>query len=251
MPGHFLLRPHVCRVPNHYSATQALKIALLIDTVLSSSYRNPHTKRTSSSQASKDTIAAVAGTAVRGDDTTARRPIFYSRPNYDADVNVHDLQATLDAHRTTNRASIIHPVKSDTQALPFLYRPAIDYLSSKAPELPVTADATNSAYIETPEIIHGGSEDTGPQAIAEVKPQKQHGSVFRELTAVGSPWRFKRFLRIPEQVDAHSLSRREEQIGEYAGISLWPAGPWSYQSSVIESPWLDYHQDESGDGYSR
>lgn len=251
MPGHFLLRPHVCHVPNHYSATQALKTALSIDTLPGSSYRNPYSKHTTSSQVPKDTISAVAGSALRGDGTRPWRLRFHSRPNHDADVNVQNLRATLDAHRSTNRASIIHPVESDTKALPPFKRPEINYLSSENPEPSVTTATTNSEYIETPEIIHVGSEGLSPQAIADVKLQEQHGDVTQKMTAVGPPRPLKQVPIRSVQIDARPVSRSGGKILEYVGVSLWPTERWSLQSGGNERPWLDYHQGESGDGYSR
>jgi len=293
MRGHFLLRPHVCLVPNHYSAPNALKIALSLDNTSNLSYRKPHSKRTSSSRASKETGSAVAGTALdayritnrasvirpvnsditglppfskasketgsavagkalHGAGTTPRRPMFHSRPNHDANVYVRDLRATLDAHRITNRASVIRPVNSDITCSPSVQRPKITYLSLKnrKPQLPT--DATNSACLEAPKIVPVGSEDLGPQAIAGVKLQKQHGNVPQEKTKVRQHRPLTQFLKGATQTDADSGSHPGERFGNYRGLSLWLAEPWSLGSSgCIERPWLDYHQDESGDGYSR
>lgn len=226
MRGHFLLRPHVCHASNYYSVPNALKVALSLETISSSSYRYPHSKRTTSSQAPKETISAVAGIPLRGDGTTPRRPFYHSRPNHDADINVDDLEATLIAHRTTNTASLIRPVKSDGTGLPLFQRPEITPLNLTTREAQGKPDATDSASTKTPKVISVGSEDRGSYATAEVKVQESHGDVPQTITT-GKP------------------------IGDYVGLSLCPAEPWSFERNGIERPWLDYHQNENGDDYSR
>lgn len=178
--------------------------------------------------------------------------MFSSRPNHDANVYVRDLRATLDAHRITNRASVIRPVNSDITDSPSVQRPKVDYLSIKRRKPQLPTDATNSACLDAPEIVPVGSEDLGPQVIDGVKQQKQHGNVSQEGTKVRQHRPLTQSLKGATQTDAHSGSHTGERFGNYRGLSLWLAEPWSLGSSgCIERPWLDYHQDESGDGYSR
>lgn len=222
MRGHLLFRPHICDVPNHYSATKALKIALSIDNTSSLSYRHLYSKRASSSQTPKEIIIDLTGTGPHENTIPRRRPIFHARQNHDADVIVHDLRATLNAHRITNRASVIRQVKTDDTSLPPFRRPDIEHLSTSYPKAQVIANGTDSVSRQNRKV---------PPKIRMIAKHQ----LSRQLM----------------QIDTQSMSGRGKEIGEYTGVSLWPAGPWSLQGTDVERPWLDYHQEEKGDGYSR
>lgn len=222
MRGHLLLRPHICDFPNFYSATKALKFALSIDTNSSLSYRHLSSKRASSSQTPKEIIIDLTGTGSRENDAPPRRPIFHARQNHDADVIVHDLRATLDAHRSTNRASVIRPVTTDATSLPLFMRPEIENLTPRYPKAQVIADRIDSVH-------------------------RQHGKVPQKIRTVAQHQLSKQLM----QIDTHSMSGRGKEIGKYTGVSPCPAGPWSLQGTDVERPWLEYHQEDKGDDYSR
>ena len=247
MRGHLLFRPHVCDVSSSYSANQTLKIAFSIDTFSSFLYRRADSKRTASSHKLKETVAAVVGAGPPENRATLWRPIFYySRPDHAGDIIVPDLPATLDRHQSTNRASIIRPVKSNATGLPLFHRPQIDYLRPQ-----VTVDLTESEHIGSPAIIHVGSKDPGPQAIAKAKLKSRHYDAPKKESTVGRTQQLMRSLKKPVQLDARSWNKRGEQIEDYKGLSLRPAEQWSMDRSDMERPWLDYLPDETGESYSR
>ncbi len=112
-----MLGSHTCRAHSSYSSTKALTFALSIDTTSASSYRWPRISHAYSLQARGESTSAPAG-SVRPVKFRIRHHLYGWRPNHDGDVVIGDLQATLEAHRATNRASIIHPVRSDNKAVP-------------------------------------------------------------------------------------------------------------------------------------
>ena len=227
MRGHLLLRPHVCDVLNHYSASNALKIALSIDTAYTPSCRQRHSKRTSSTQAPEETLPAAAGTSLRGQSKRSWRPNFNYALNHDADVIVHDLRATLDAHRVTNRASTIRRVDFDGTSLPFFHRPEI-----------VETDIEDN-------------DNATSRAIVAAQMQNQNRGVAQERRTVGCPRPLTLFPTKTMQRDRRPLRLMGKPIDDYEGVSLRPAQPWSFGHKGIERPWVDYLHDDSGDGYSR
>ena len=217
MYGHSLLRPQICHTPNSYSSTNALAIAFFIDAISGSSYRRPRSRHAIPFQANTVTMSASTVTGpCKGADTRSRQ-IFHARPNHDEDVIVGDLQATLDAHRATNRASIIHFVQDDNETHYSYMRPTIQYISDKTQHVKNEGRTPSKRTPRKGRIIYGHWDLTGA---------RQH----------------------------RVLNFGSKKVAEYEGVYIPPTGHWSLDGNTLENmerPWLDYLRDRGGDAFSR
>lgn len=211
-----LPRPHLCDAPNHYSATRALTLFLSIDTGVPSRPGHSASRYISSIHAVNDTISISATIPDNGRSVMTRRRPPPQRQNRDADVIVGDLRATLEAHRATNRASIIRAIPSDNLLPDNFVRPAIQYVQNE-----------------------------GQDTKGKVGQRAPRGDVVDQEMKTQPSTTFYRPL----------LSLDGETAGQSAGMSFyWPVGQWSRSGHTpmdIGRPWLDHLDEESGDGLLR
>ncbi|KAI9881174.1 MAG: hypothetical protein M1830_007152 [Pleopsidium flavum] len=188
-------------------------------------------RHSSSLQALEETTSpSVKRPPVKRGTTTRRQALpwrtFPRRQNHDADVDVGDLRATLEAHRATNRASIIRKVVIYGEYQSPFKRPAVHYVSRES------GDAEGKKE-ESGHAVYG----SGPKATVQQRPVSARQGQLSNMDAY-----------------QQTSSLGTKGVREYHGRYTLPVGHWSLGDSSVEDmgrPWLDHLDGDCGDGLSR
>lgn len=164
------------------------------------------------------------------------------------DVVIDDLSATLEAHRASNRASVIRKIDAPSSIPPLFLRPSIDG-RHEGKEVP-SKDLTEGRKLVKDSPKSGVDGDQAEQT------QEEHEAGVRiwpadSLQAQEGYGRRGR-KRVPRKVGNDFVKSRG--VLEYTGVPFLPTQSWDYGSSstaVLQRPWLAYMEESSGDHLAR
>ena len=185
------------------------------------------------------THSSPSDNAVEGKDTAPASPvgdlqhtIFAATRQSELDTKdiiIDDLQATLEAHRATNRASVVRKTIGDV------------------PEI-----APSDSGICRPPLTQPLDHNVEPEhEAADAEPVKEV-SQFRKLGARLWPADSIQGQRVREEQLQNGRKAAEEYDGEYVGTNFRPQGYWRVRSARdYQRPWLAHIEGHDGDGLAR
>ena len=142
------------------------------------------------------------------------------------DIITDDLRATLEAHRATNRAAVIHKITTEAPATA-LHKLGFHRVPSDQP----------LAHNVEPE--HGAANSGLP----------------KEELQVGRGWATRRSAhreQSPVRKVLHSWDTEPQEVGEYIGRIIHPRGYWKPRDGKdAERPWLAKMNFPDGDGIAQ
>ncbi|KAA6414265.1 MAG: hypothetical protein FRX48_02628 [Lasallia pustulata] len=162
-----------------------------------------------------------------GKDTAPASPVGVGFAT--KDIIIDDLQATLEAHRATNRASVVRTIIRDVpETAPLesgIYRP------------PLTQPLDHNVELE--------HEAAGAEPVKEV-------SQFKKLGASLWPADSIQGQRVLKEQLQKGCNTWEENDGEYIGTNFRPQGYWHVRfARDYQRPWLAHIEGHDGDGLAR
>lgn len=141
------------------------------------------------------------------------------------DIIIDDLQATLEAHRTTNRAAILRKINTEVQPVASIYRPPLDKLLAQNEELEYEAANTSSV-----------------KGKWQIKRDKAR---FWPADSV-------QCQRLREERHERGSKTAEQDDGEYVARNFRPQGYWQIRfGEDMQRPWLAHMNGHDGDGLTR
>ena len=155
------------------------------------------------------------------------------QPEDSRDIIIDDLRTTIEAHRSTNTASILRKIASDTP-------PTSDFKRIFVPNVGAGYDVDGVQQSGVP-------IDQTPLNVEDTKVKKPPCSEI---------WKEKEIAtRNKPQVD--NSRSTEKRVQDYEGKILGPMGQWALRYTSKEHlrhsdrPWLAYLQNYDGDGQSQ
>ncbi len=162
------------------------------------------------------------------------------------DVVIDDLSATLEAHRASNRASVIRKIHLPPDTSEFFFRPTIDGRhevkevgNERLPEGRVPA---KDGFKRCLDGDQAGKTPEGDVAAMRIWPAD---STQAQRAGGGKGWKRVRLRTGNNFV-------KSTGVLEYTGKSLRPAQAWANSTvGIFQRPWLAYMEEHSGDGLKR
>lgn len=170
------------------------------------------------------------------------------RPVDVQDVVLDDLSATLEAHRASNRASVIRKINAPSDIPSLFLRPSIDrnYAGKEALSEDLTEGGELAQNSLKSSVDDNQAEETQEENEAGIgiwpadSLQAQEGYGRRNRKRVG------------RKVGNGFVKSRV--VLEYAGVAFSPTQSWVYGPSstkTFQRPWLAYMEESSGDHLGR
>lgn len=183
------------------------------------------------------------------------------RAEDDRDIFVHDLSATLEAHRARNRASVIRKIEAPPSL--FIRRPLLEVVEGSTTVERPCADNEEDSFADSSRAPNtlGLSEDESLTGKDDVKDtvtirQEKGASVKAAQRSEAETARRWPADSVQAQKGTRRRSRRSytssTDILEYTGGYLYPDKPWksvSQRPYDLQRPWLLYMED-SGINYT-
>lgn len=247
------LKAHFCHARNRYDVGQALSRAFYSHAfaITTSVFRLRTESATAPLHTAAGTSSETAGAALRDRPVTLRPPASMMQPNYDGDVIVDDLSATLEAHRTTNRASVLRLVEAETDN-PSEGESVSLSLPNKLGRNGARAQLeTHVKGVSLEDKLKRLQTDTASTVGAPGESSGQHDP---QQAAV--KWRKLETSNENRLRFLFSRSVRNQRIGEYRGEAVYPVQQWATKGGffkTMERPWLERLDADSdkGDGLTR
>ena len=182
-----------------------------------------------------------------------RRVIVKTRPENTKDIYIDDLSATLEAHRETNRASIIRKVSCEGEYQ--ICRPFVRPWSTLPPE----GNSPNLINHTNRQILVTGSGEKKQDDFEDINIAHEdswHSVASREAIRLWQHWpagsiQHKELLR----AKPGDKIREPPSVLEYLPISLRPCRSWQLKEPVLPDesqwPWLAHVGGFDGDGVER
>lgn len=174
------------------------------------------------------------------------------------DIYIDDLDATLEAHRATNRAKIIRHVEADPD--PGVKRPLLEETAIE-PSAPIPKDRKTTRHAVSSTVSTTKGSTPKPRDTCNVTadttdaPQDPNASTPR-VDRVPKPWDYW-----PAGTIQHSklyqgrYEAPKGSIQEYRSRVFAPDGNWSLQSKkkvdYVLRPWLAHLKGQEGDASQR
>lgn len=170
------------------------------------------------------------------------------RPVAAQDVVIDDLSATLEAHRASNRASVIRKIDAPSSIPSFFLRPSIDGkrgikgVPSEVPREDLDEGRALAQHIFKSRVDGDQAEET----------QSAHEAGIRKWPADSLQAQEGHGKRVRRKASNDFV--KSSGVLEYIGVPFLPTQSWDYVSSStarLQRPWLAYLEGNSGDHFER